>query len=556
MNEPRAIHAAEDWSVVLQSVPSRNKKEIVKRLEEIFELEKHDAEQVLSNMPLILLDNLSFGLAARIKKYFQKVGAVAETTNHDMIKKNCFQIVWPQTPDLSFFMKNETGPQETLAQEKKSDPKLAEIPATGKKAEKQDVKPEAPKVAQAEVPQPPKTVSEPSAIPAHDLPKVPEEKPAVSSTGADSDWERRAKELNEKLQMIHEEKQVLHAQSEEAAEKAKCEFQQRLDEEKKKSDEIAKAYEDLQAEARKQEALTREGEEWRSRAVALGEKVRELETNLMQKTAAFVQVTQERDALVSQAGKAGELISRLEEAGKIVAAREGDSAALQGRVSELEASLSEANRQLAGSRDREQELSRKIVDLDAGLMAGNDEKTLLKNRVAQMESSISDSGRELETLRNREREFSGKIAALEGNIQEMTEALRARDGALARFEKQIAELAEKTQGYEALRQEHAELSRERSTFRQDYETKFAAQEVRLAKAEEEHRRYRSHADRKNAAATRELGKSIHGVDTIRQGLQKLILFLGSDSAVLDSERKPALRSPLTRGPDAPSAEKS
>ena len=28
-NEPRSIHAAEDWGVVLQSVPSKNKKEIV-----------------------------------------------------------------------------------------------------------------------------------------------------------------------------------------------------------------------------------------------------------------------------------------------------------------------------------------------------------------------------------------------------------------------------------------------------------------------------------------------------------------------------------------------
>ena len=106
MNESRSIHAAEDWGVVLQSVPSRNKREIVKRLEEVFELDKRDAEQVLSNMPLILIDNLSFGLAARIKNFFQKIGAVAETTNHDMIKKNCFQVLWPQTPDLSFFMKN------------------------------------------------------------------------------------------------------------------------------------------------------------------------------------------------------------------------------------------------------------------------------------------------------------------------------------------------------------------------------------------------------------------------------------------------------------------
>ena len=70
-------HADEDWGVVLQSAPSKSKKEIVKRLEEIFELDKQDAEKALSNMPLILLDNISFGLAARVKAHFQKIGAVA-----------------------------------------------------------------------------------------------------------------------------------------------------------------------------------------------------------------------------------------------------------------------------------------------------------------------------------------------------------------------------------------------------------------------------------------------------------------------------------------------
>ena len=62
MNESKSIHAAEDWGVVLQSVPSKNKKEIVKRLEEIFGIDKRDAEQVLANMPLILVDNISLSL--------------------------------------------------------------------------------------------------------------------------------------------------------------------------------------------------------------------------------------------------------------------------------------------------------------------------------------------------------------------------------------------------------------------------------------------------------------------------------------------------------------
>ena len=72
MNEPGSIQAAEDWGVVLQSVPSKHKKEILKRLVGIFDLEKHDAEQILSNMPLILADNLSYGMATHIKDFFQK----------------------------------------------------------------------------------------------------------------------------------------------------------------------------------------------------------------------------------------------------------------------------------------------------------------------------------------------------------------------------------------------------------------------------------------------------------------------------------------------------
>jgi len=540
MTESKSIHAAEDWGVVLQSVPSKNKKEVVKRLEEIFGIDKRDAEQVLANMPLILVDNISFGLAARIKKFFQTIGAVAETTNHDMIKKNCFQVVWPQTPDLSFFMKNETGPAEAPAPEKKGNVKPAEAPPVEKKTANYEMKPEAPKSYEAPLstkpipeapslaphyppppvkpaqeapslvphytPPPAKPVQEapslaphyapPPAKPVQEAPSIvphphpaSEEKPAAaSSSSADSDWERRAKELNEKLRKIHDEKQALHVQHTEATEKVKqelhaqhtevtekvkSEFQQQLEAEKKKGEEIAKAYEDLRTQAQKHEALTREGEEWRVRAVALGEKVRELETNLMQKSSSLDHLVQQKDDLIRQSEKA-----------------------------------------------------------------------------------VAETQHELSTLRGREQEFFRKIEELERNVQYMADSLRARDGALAQFEKQIVELAEKAQGYEAMRQEHAQLSNERATIRQEYDGKLVEQEVRLAKVEEEHRRYRSRIDRKSAAATRELGEWIRGVDTIRQGLQKLILFLGSDSAVLDSERKSNLRSPLTRGPDAPNIEKN
>lgn len=508
MNEPRSIHAAEDWGVVLQSVPSKNKKGIVKHLGEIFLLDKHDAEQILSNMPLILVDNIPFGLAARIKKFFQTVGAVAETTNHDMIKKNCFQVLWPQTPDLSFFLKNETGPAKAPSQEKKSNPRAAEMSSFSVKVTSDENRPEIPPIQETPlparplhessrvIPQYPSVSPKPaqeSPVVVHRYPPIPEkpiqespkivsqphavseEKPAVAlPSSVDTDWERRAKELNEKLRKFHDEKRELHVQHVEATEKVKSELQRRIEEEKKKSDEIAKkAQEDLQMEAQKHEVLTREGEEWRFKAVALGEKVHELEMNLTQKISSVENLIQQKEDLARQS-----------------------------------------------------------------------------------EKTASETQKELSDFRSREQEFSEKIGGLERSVQESAESLRARDSMLAQFEKQIADLAEKAQGLESLREEHAQLSKERATIRQEYDMKFAEQEVRLAKDEEDHRRYRSRMDRKNAAATRELGEWIRGIDTLRQGLQKLILFLGSESAVLDSERKSNLRSPLTRGPDSPNTGKS
>ncbi len=523
INEPRSIHAAEDWGVVLQSVPSKQKKEIVKHLEEIFDLEKRDAEQILSNMPLILIDNISFGLAARIKKFFQTIGAVAETTNHDMIKKNCFQVLWPQTPDLSFFMKNEAGLAEVPFEEKKSNAKPANIPLTEKKVANYEMKPEMPKIHEVLLPAEPieefppiilhrpsispKPIQESPASVSHSH-LVSGEKPAVvSSSGVDSDWERRAKELNEKLQKIHAEKRELHAQHVETTEKVKNDFRQQIEHEKQKSEEISKAYEDLQVQAKKQEVLTKEGEAWRSKAMALGEKVRELETNLMQKTSAIEHLIQKKDDLSRQSEKAAEFASR-------------------------------------------------VVDLEKTVAARDEERSALQSRVSDFEKNISATQRELENYRSHEKEWSQKAVDLEREVQEMKESLRARDGALAQFEKQVVELSEKVREFEPMKQEHARLLQERATIRQEYDAKLVEQEGRLSKLDEEHRRYRSRSDRKNAAATRELGEWIRGVDTLRQGLQKLILFLGSESAVLDSEKKSTLRSPLTRGPDAPNSEKS
>jgi hypothetical protein len=49
-------------------------------------------------------------------------------------------------------------------------------------------------------------------------------------------------------------------------------------------------------------------------------------------------------------------------------------------------------------------------------------------------------------------------------------------------------------------------------------------------------------ERKVAAATRELGEWVRGVEALRQGLQKLSMFIGSDAVTPDAGKKSPFRS--------------
>ena len=852
MSEPGSIQAGDDWGVVLQSVPSKHKKEIVKRLVGIFQLNKHDAEKILSNVPLILLDNLSSGMAARVKGFFQRVGAVVETTNHDMIKKNCFQILWPQTPNLSFFMKNEPVIAEPLAPEQKNNAAIVEIPPVENKVLTPEVKPETLKIQEIAPPSEPhlsqassqKSVEVDSKWESRSkewnekLRKMDEEKQALfakhaeatekaknefqkrldeekrknsgiakayedlqkemrkrkSSTQEGEEWRSKAEALGAKVreletnltqktseieqlarqkeeltlqaenaatevrrelstlqgreqeyfQKIHDEKQELHTKYTEAIERVKNESQQRVEEEKKKSDELAKAYEDLQREKQKYEVLTREGEEWRSRAVAMGERVHELEVNLTQKSSEVEQLIRLKEDLARQSentvaevqreiaslrgreqelhGQHAEMLDRArnesqqrleeekrrndelakaceglqQEKQKYEAlTREGEdwrlrATALGERVHELETTLTQKNseveqliqqkeelirqsenvvaevrRELANLQSHEQEffqktheekqelhakyaeeiervkrdlqqrleeekrksdeliraceglqqekqkyealtregeewrlraialdekvreletnltqknseaeqlarqkedlmrqseniaaeLASRVAELERTLAAKDEERNVLQSRVSDLERNFSAAQRELENHQGRERELSHKAGDLEREIRETKEFLHTRENAIAQLEKQNSELAEKVQEFESLRREHERLVQEYVAIRQECDAKLADQEARFAKIEEDHRRYRSRVDRKTASATREFGEWVRDVDAMRQGLQKLIVFLGSESVELDEEKTSRLKSPLTRGPGAPKIEK-
>jgi len=322
MNEFGSVHTSSDWGVVLLSIPSKHKKGIAKNLEEIFKLEKRNAEQILSNAPLILLDGLTLQLAACVRNFFQKLGAVAEATNHEVIKKNYWGVRWAQAPDLSFFMKEMGSAQMAPAEKKTVGPEMD--PGVSKPHE--------------------------APVSAPQLPLAPEDPPSeASSQGVDPDWTQRVKELDEKLRKIHREKQ---------------EAQEEREEERIKNEEIAKkTCEDLQREAQKIETLTRESEEWRSRAAASGEKVRELETALRERILEIENLTRQKEELIQEKG---------------ALTRQSEKAA------------AEAQQAISALRDREQELLRKIEELERHVQQMTESLRIRDSVLAQFEKQITD----------------------------------------------------------------------------------------------------------------------------------------------------------------------
>ncbi len=505
-----------DWAVIFQSVPSKTKKNVIKSLEENFDLESEDAAQVLSNMPLLLLDNVFSEEAKQVKEFFQESGVVVEITNHQMIKKNCFQIVWPERPDLAIFFKKkikENLPVEPIAELVKENNESKE------------------------------------AI-------VPPAENILNTIEKDDEWERRTRELNEKLKLFQEGKNLASSKKDEDIETEAEDVQIN----KTENEEFAGSSPvDLPVSAA-EEAKNASEAEWQYKIDFLNGKLSQLEKTVYEKDEAIVNLNREKEAL---SNKIQELTQR-ENAVSEHAAYAGDDDASRKRISELEEAIKNSDfeknelknklksveENFAGATRENESRQSRILQLEQETRGFDEQKAKFETRIQELEKNIENAKREFDAVSLREKEWILKASGLEKTLGGMEESLKSRDAALSLFEKQILELAQKLQAAEAVKKEHAQLVQERATIKQEYHAQLADQESRLAKLEDEHRRYKSRADRKTAAATRELGEWIRIVDTVRQGLQKLIMFLGSESAVLDTDKKSLPRTSFQRGKDS------
>lgn len=93
----------QNWCVVLN--PLRNeidKKRVAQRISQVFSLSPDEASDLVENTPIIILDNLTHSVAAKLREYFRSAGAETILTNDVFQKRKCYRTVWPEPPNLSF----------------------------------------------------------------------------------------------------------------------------------------------------------------------------------------------------------------------------------------------------------------------------------------------------------------------------------------------------------------------------------------------------------------------------------------------------------------------
>lgn len=115
----------QNWCTILSPLKNEiDKTKVAHKIAEVFVLSVEEAQDLVANTPIILLDNLDRPTALKVKEYFGRLGAEMTFTNDIFQKRRCYRTIWPEPPDLSFLgawpelsAQKETSGQELLAPE-------------------------------------------------------------------------------------------------------------------------------------------------------------------------------------------------------------------------------------------------------------------------------------------------------------------------------------------------------------------------------------------------------------------------------------------------------
>ena len=90
-----------EWAVILDRSPNELlKNRAMEKLSEAFSVSSDEAHELLENTPIILLDNLSFESAEKVRSFFSEAGVNCSLTKDTFTKRKCFRAVWPAEPRI------------------------------------------------------------------------------------------------------------------------------------------------------------------------------------------------------------------------------------------------------------------------------------------------------------------------------------------------------------------------------------------------------------------------------------------------------------------------
>jgi chromosome segregation ATPase len=108
----------QNWCVILNPVKNEiDKKKIAQKISEVFSLSSEEALDLVTNTPIILLDNLTQPIAVQVKEHFRPTGAEMILTSDVFMKRKCYRTVWPNEPNLSFLTGESSPPAEGVQEE-------------------------------------------------------------------------------------------------------------------------------------------------------------------------------------------------------------------------------------------------------------------------------------------------------------------------------------------------------------------------------------------------------------------------------------------------------
>jgi golgin subfamily A member 4 len=101
------------WAVVLDRVPNEiSRSRTIHKLSKAFSLSIDEAGELVDNTPLILLDELTHEVAAKVKEQFARGHVGCFLTSDTLTKRKCFRAVWPVTPKISTLVGEEEAKEE------------------------------------------------------------------------------------------------------------------------------------------------------------------------------------------------------------------------------------------------------------------------------------------------------------------------------------------------------------------------------------------------------------------------------------------------------------